>query len=243
MIDRLHVLTPDKVVVTFNLAAFGSRAGAFILDAIFLGMFFYAASTVTAILALVIPDLVLLLQVLLFTFGFYLYFGLQEALWRGQTLGKKILNLRVMSADGTPVTPSGAILRNLLRFPPLFIVDLVCMFLNKQSQRIGDLVSHTVVVHEPRARSNFSPAPHQYGEHVFENSIGELKGMTLEDYHAIKRLCDRFPELPPVTQARSIAEIWEPFAEEHKIEPIPNVHPIYQMEAVVMKYGRQRKLV
>jgi hypothetical protein len=67
--------------------------------------------------------------------------------------------------------------------------------------------------------------------------------MTLEEYFAIKRLCDRFPELPPETQKRSIGEIWQPFAEKHAIEPVAGVHPVYLMEAVIMRYGRQHKLV
>ena len=53
---------------------------------------------------------------------------------------------------------------------------------------------------------------------------------------------NRFPELPPTIQMRSVDEIWLPFAQKERIEPIPGVHPVYQMEAVVMKYGRKRKL-
>ncbi len=187
------------------------------------------------------------LTALLVSFGFFLYFIIQEGLFQGQTLGKRIFNLRVMSADGTPITFPGALYRNLLRpadmFPGFYLVGLIAIFTNERSQRIGDLAAGTLVVHDARVPFGFTPAPHRYGMHPFEESVGPLQRMTLEEYFAIKRLCDRFPELPPAVQNHSIQEIWVPFAQSQKIAPLENVHPIYQMEAVVMKFGRMHKLI
>ena len=184
---------------------------------------------------------------LFLTFGFFLYFILQEGFFQGQTLGKRIFNLRVLSSDGTPVTFSGALYRNLLRpadmFPGFYLVGIIAIFTNERSQRIGDLAAGTLVIHDPKVPFGFTPAPHRYGMHPFEDSVGPLQRMTIEEYFAIKRLCDRFPELPPAVQNQSIQEIWVPFAQGQKIAPLDNVHPIYQMEAVVMKFGRMHKLI
>ena len=67
--------------------------------------------------------------------------------------------------------------------------------------------------------------------------------MTQEEYNALRRLCDRFPELPPPTQAKVIREIWKPIAARREVPDLPNVHPIYTAEAAVMKYGRQHGLL
>jgi len=188
-----------------------------------------------AVVAFAIPFLVLL------------YFILQEGLWQGQTLGKKAAGLRVIMADGTPITFPAATYRNILRFgdffPACYLIGFVLMFTNERAQRLGDLAAGTIVIHDPQVKPNFNPAPHRVGVHPFEATVGELRKMTLEEYFAIKRLCDRFPELPPETQTRSIGEIWQPFAEKHGIEPVAGVHPVYLMEAVIMSYGRQHKLV
>ena len=52
--------------------------------------------------------------------GYYIFF---EMLWNGQSPGKRLVGLRVLKADGTPITLTESIVRNLVRlidFLPLF---------------------------------------------------------------------------------------------------------------------------
>lgn len=67
--------------------------------------------------------------------------------------------------------------------------------------------------------------------------------MNQEEYDALRRFCDRFPELTPETQTRLLRELWEPLARRRSVPTLPNVHPIFLAEAVVMKYGRQHGLL
>lgn len=75
-----------------------------------------------------------------------------ELLHKGQTPGKKSLNLYVVQDNGCPVTPSASMIRNLLRFVdflPLFYgFGLASMLLNRRFQRLGDLVAGTVVLYK-----------------------------------------------------------------------------------------------
>jgi hypothetical protein len=89
----------------------------------------------------------------------------------------------------------------------------------------------------------YAVAPHKVGIHALESSVGELDQMTMEEYLALRRFADRFPELPVASQNRLITEVFVPIAERHGIRAIPNVHPIYIVEAMVMKYGRQHGLL
>ena len=79
-----------------------------------------------------------------------------EAMWNGQTPGKRALGLRVLNDDGTPLRWPGALTRNLLRaadFLPVFYgVGLVAMLGNRDFKRLGDLAAATVVVDEPEQR-------------------------------------------------------------------------------------------
>ncbi|MBS1709079.1 MAG: RDD family protein [Armatimonadetes bacterium] len=247
MTDQHMVLTPEKVVVSYRLASLGTRIMAHVIDVLIVAVMVWILAIGAGILLNDIPELQAIFVTLVVAFGIYLYFVLQEGLWGGQTIGKKMMSIRVLMADGTPVTFPAAIYRNLLRFgdflPGFYLAGFLSMFTNPRSQRIGDIVSGTVVVHEPRNVYAFTPAPHRYGVHRFEENIGDLRKMTLQEYFAIKRLCDRFPELPAQTQTESLRDIWFPFAGRVGIEPIQSVHPLYQMEAVVMKYGRMHKLV
>lgn len=82
------------------------------------------------------------------------YFTLLEGLWRGQTLGKKLLRLKVVrQADGGPVDLSTALLRNLLRLVDGqlgYLVGAILVWRSPLKQRLGDRVAHTLVVRKPK---------------------------------------------------------------------------------------------
>ena len=78
------------------------------------------------------------------------YYGVPEAM-SGQTLGKRLLGLRVTADDGaTPATTRQIVIRTLLRFIDgifFYAVALaVVLATGERRQRIGDLAAGTVVV-------------------------------------------------------------------------------------------------
>ena len=178
---------------------------------------------------------------------FNFIFIISEGFWNGQTLGKKAVGIRVRMADGTPVTFLAALGRNLIRpadmIPGPYFVGFIAIFTNPKSQRLGDLVAGTVVCYEQRAASLYVASPHSAGIHPLESQIGDLRGMTQAEYYALRRFCDRFPELSQNTQNRLIEQLWSPIAKRRSVPSLPNIHPIYLAEAVVMKYGREKGLL
>jgi uncharacterized RDD family membrane protein YckC len=90
---------------------------------------------------------------------------------KGATPGKYWLNLRVVQDDGTPVTFSSSLLRNLLRtadvLPLFYLTGLVSMLCNKEFKRLGDLAAGTLVIQLPdppltAAIVTDSPVPAQF---------------------------------------------------------------------------------
>lgn len=83
------------------------------------------------------------------------YAPLCEVLNRGQSLGKHLLDIRVVKADGSTPSLSAYLLRWLL-----FVIDvpltgglgLVVALLNKNNQRLGDLAAGTIVIKEKNYR-------------------------------------------------------------------------------------------
>lgn len=76
-----------------------------------------------------------------------------------------------------------------------------------------------------------------------ESHVGDLRGMTIEEYNALRRFADRFPELPVSIQNQLVREVYQPIAAKRGITPVANVHPIFLAEAAVMKYGREHGLL
>jgi uncharacterized RDD family membrane protein YckC len=158
-LDQLTIETPEQTPLEFPLAGIGSRclalavdsliqfiafSVAFVLGAIFLG---FAAGSLSGASTWIVAVLVLLAFLLYFG-----YFAVFEALWNGQTPGKRNAGIRVMKDNGAPITVGDAVSRNLLRpvdqIPGMYGVGIVSMLMNRQNKRLGDFVAGTVVVHE-----------------------------------------------------------------------------------------------
>src|SRR5579859_1108329 len=77
-----------------------------------------------------------------------------EWFWRGQTIGKRLLRLRVMDVEGMRLQFNQIVVRNLLRFvdslPLFYFVGGVTCWLNSKSQRLGDIAANTVVIRSPK---------------------------------------------------------------------------------------------
>jgi len=76
--------------------------------------------------------------------------------WNGQTLGKRLLRLRVNDVNGLQLQFSQIAIRNLLRFvdslPLLYLVGGLTCLVSRRAQRLGDLVANTMVVWNPRVK-------------------------------------------------------------------------------------------
>jgi uncharacterized RDD family membrane protein YckC len=77
------------------------------------------------------------------------YMAALEAGWNGQSLGKKLVGIRVVREDGSPIGWSAALLRNVLRLVDGFacyLVAAVLVWRSPRRQRLGDRVAGTVVI-------------------------------------------------------------------------------------------------
>jgi uncharacterized RDD family membrane protein YckC len=87
-----------------------------------------------------------------------------ETLWRGRTLGKAAMGLRVVRDDGGPIRFRHAFVRGLVGVVvdrpgvSVGLLALIPMLVTKRSKRIGDLAAGTVVVQE-RVPSRIVAAP------------------------------------------------------------------------------------
>jgi uncharacterized RDD family membrane protein YckC len=83
-------------------------------------------------------------------FGFlgFAYLVFAEMMF-GQTLGKKLVGIRVLDEQGGPVGFGAAVVRNLLRLVDglfFYLVGALFAFSSPRGQRLGDRAAHTVVV-------------------------------------------------------------------------------------------------
>ena len=176
----LEVVGPEGVPLHFEAALVGERAVAYALDftlvVLVCSVLYIFGIFGSAVVGMVEPlALVMAGAWLLWKF----YFIGFEVWWQGATPGKRLLGLKVISADGAGLTFDGIVARNLmrdlevflpltilaapetvigdapwwLRFPAvLWVVAMVALpFITRERTRAGDLVGGTRVVRLPKA--------------------------------------------------------------------------------------------
>lgn len=148
--SSLSIETPEGVVFSFELATPVVRALAWAVDATAIGCLSYGAGKLAQIAGAVDNDLAVAISVGGF-FAISVGYGIVlEWRWRGQTIGKRLLGLRVIDARGLRLHLPQIVLRNLLRLvdalPLLYLVGGIACFLSRNGQRLGDLAANTIVV-------------------------------------------------------------------------------------------------
>jgi uncharacterized RDD family membrane protein YckC len=148
----LIVATPERVSFDYQVAGLGTRGIAQLLDllivsGILLAVVFFGAAIQVASSSDVVAQLIDLIGGFITVFG---YFWVSEAIWSGQTLGKKAFRLRAVGDRGEPLTFAQAGIRNIVRIvdflPYGYGVGLVVLFANGKGKRLGDLAAGTIVV-------------------------------------------------------------------------------------------------
>ncbi len=148
------IITGQFVRISQTPASIGERLLALVID--YFLILIYVFSTATLITEFHFPSgfklffLLCLVYLPIFSYSF-----LCEVFNHGQSIGKKIMNIRVVKVDGTTPTISSYLLRWLL-----FVIDgpltsglgMLVVLLTKNSQRLGDLAAGTMVIKEKNYR-------------------------------------------------------------------------------------------
>ena len=181
--SRIEIATPENIAFQYVLAGPFRRLPAFAIDlalrAAALCLIFFACTSLFALGAGGIGIGVILVS--WFALAWF-YGGFFETVWNGQTPGKRLLGLRVLTVEGQPINALQAVLRNVLRdldaMPivgvgiPLYVLGLLVMAANDRYQRLGDLACGTIVVVERR---------------------GKLRGLTPMDDAVVVRFAESLP--------------------------------------------------
>lgn len=148
MIDTVREIeTPEGVSLRLRAAGALPRAQAWMIDSLLRMMVLFIAMIPLGIFGEGGRGLFLLIMFALM----WGYSVVCEVWMSGQTFGKRALGLRVVNADGTPVTWLPSVLRNLLRvvdaLPGVYGVGLACTLIDPHARRLGDIVAGTMVIH------------------------------------------------------------------------------------------------
>ncbi len=172
-LDGTHtVLTPEYVEFNFVLAGLMSRFLALLIDTVLSLIITYAMFIVVMLLSALLSlggaavggadvgqqlfGVGVAAQFVIWFLIDWGYMVLLETAWSGQTVGKKVMGLRVIQDTGVRVGVYQSLLRNLVRpldkLPVFYFVGGVAALFSATQQRLGDLLAGTIVVRERRLK-------------------------------------------------------------------------------------------
>lgn len=152
--NRIRIRIPEGVTFALDLAGPVSRSAALAVDLVVIQVAILVVSAALVVFEWFSPDFAQAATILAY---FLLYFGYttgMEWYFRGQTLGKRLLRLRVMDETGLSLTFSQVLMRNLFRLvdmlPFFYLAGGIAMTLSSRAQRLGDIAAGTIVIrHSP----------------------------------------------------------------------------------------------
>lgn len=208
-------ITPDAVALDVEVATVGSRGIAYLLD---LALIWFSLFLLQIAQLLVGWDLmgagwvavtIMLLAAFAVQFGYPIGF---EVLWRGRTLGKAALGLRVITVEGAPVGFRHAVIRAVAGvFELLSTIGILAIgtsFSSRRGQRLGDLAAGTVVIRERRARRpvggltyHMPPGWEAYAQQLDLGDLGPAELALIRD------TLRRADHLPPTVRREVMDEV------------------------------------
>ncbi len=215
-LDTLRTIqTPEGVVLTLRAAGPVIRSLAWMID-VFVRTVIYV---VAAMSLLVLGEAGLGLLLVFAFMAEWFYPVVFEVLNRGQTPGKMALGIAVVHEDGTPVTLTDSILRNLLRaadfLPFAYLSGFIAMCFTPDFRRLGDLAAGTLVVYRERLRP--SPGLPE------EESLAPPVPLHVEEQGAILAFAERCGDWTP-ERGEELAEILEPMAGHPPSAAVKRLH-------------------
>lgn len=242
--DKLIIETPEQTALDFPLAGIGSRFLAMAADS---AIQFVASAILVLVIGFATPGFqwlggiteqwaiaLLILSIFLIYSGYFAFF---EAVWNGQTPGKRFAQLRVMKDDGRPISPYDAIARNLMRavdsLPFLYGVGVISILVSKSNKRLGDFVAGTVVVHEKTlegARPFLEAAKPAAGP-VFNTAT-----ITTDELRLIETFFSRRDSLDPGIRTSMAAQIARRIGEKLNVRVVGWPQTEEFLESVIDQY-------
>jgi uncharacterized RDD family membrane protein YckC len=249
---RYHVISIEKVPLSYQVAGLGSRFLAWLIDMAALVGLFYISIIITLPWEAAREGMGLGVALLMTFLVQWCYFLLFEWLWHGQTPGKRVVGIRVIDVQGAGISFGQSAVRNVLRVVdglPMVIPDLVPVtyglgFLvaacNDKQRRLGDLAADTLVVYVETRRSPLLVLQPEIEADASRMRTLQMRVEQLSrpQKETLLELCLRRDQLRVRERARLFAAVTDYFRKHLDLEPAEHQSPekfILQLAAALQR--------
>jgi uncharacterized RDD family membrane protein YckC len=212
--QSVEIKTTQNVVIEHELASVGSRILAWVIDTVLLGLFIWIHAIIYLSTFKGMPENLAVLYTLIvyLTLVFLLYNPVCEIYFNGQTLGKRLLNIRVIKLDRSRSDFQSFLIRGVFRMVDINLCagTLAFIFISSspKRQRLGDLLAHTAVV-KTESRINLALDDLMKIDSIenYTPNFPQVKRLTDEEIITIRQLLDRYRKYPNKAHHEALKEI------------------------------------
>ena len=228
-----EIVTAHNVIIQYELAPIFSRALALLLDLIIL--FFYITICTVLFTALsagfaagdMFDSKEMIYTVFtLFTLPVIFYSFIMEAFFRGQSIGKMALGIRVVRVSGATPSLGELFLRWSFRLIDILlsvgsIAALVASSSDKM-QRLGDVIANTCVIKlKPSAQYSIKDILTIKSKENYETKYPQVVELSDDDMLLVKNAIDRLRSYPNKRHKELITELTKLVSEKLNIATVP----------------------
>ena len=216
----IQIATPFNIDLEFEIAEVHKRLFAYLIDFSLLLIFFISMKYFYYRGFAKVPSEILQsqmgLDILTISVPMLFYSLVTEVMMHGQTIGKKLVNIRVLSLDGGEPSLGQYIIRWMFKafeWPFFFgytiftgeslfayivitgflgVIVVIIIAISKRNQRLGDIAANTVVVNTESAFSVDDTVFMEIRDENYKVAFPEVLKLSDRDINTIKNVMSRF---------------------------------------------------
>ena len=231
-VDTTPIVTPEGVVLDFDMAGVASRLLARVIDTIIQVSVLYVTVIVAVVVSISAPTAAIVSMIVLAFVVLFLYPMVLEAYWGGRTVGKYALGLRVVTVEGGPVRIRHTAIRSMLQLIDVFATSggaaVIAAVTSRHGQRLGDMAAGTYVIREKRSKGQMAERevviPTPGGMESLADSI-DTSNLDTSQGALIRAALIRAPELTDDARLALISDLADRVSVAIGAPVPPTVHP------------------
>jgi uncharacterized RDD family membrane protein YckC len=173
--QTIRITTSQNIDIDYEVAGLGERILARLIDYAVFIVILIVGFIFAGVIGKIDSNVAIIVLIAIYATLYVFYDLACETLMNGQSIGKRVMKIKVISLDGGRPSFSQYLLRWLFRIVDFTLTSGICALItvavSDKSQRVGDMVAGTSLIKtSPRTLINnlvFSPAPDTY-EPVFK---------------------------------------------------------------------------
>ena len=253
----IKIETIFNIDLEFEIAETHKRILAYVIDFTILILYYVSMKYLySGVSGMSYPGSLMGLDILTISVPMLLYSLVCEVMWHGQTIGKKLLNIRVISLDGGEPTLSQYMVRWMFKafeWPFFFgyavftgqgliayvivtaffgIFAVIIIAATKKSQRLGDLAANTVVVDTQSAYSVNDTVFMEITDENYKVAFPEVLRLSDRDINTIKNVVSLYKKEEKYETCERVA-----IKVQEVLQINPDMHPVDFLEKLLADYN------